>query len=582
MDRKYKFLLTGLLCSFLFFPFFQTSQAGFFDWFNWFGWFKNSETQRPVEKIIPIIIKDRGSAQKSSSSSITKTSSNKSFSASSKANGFKSSSASFQDKLCAQVITSAKNQITGECKEFSNACIPSGWEKVGVCNTLKNNSSKSSLTSKSSSSVSTSSSKNESSSKSSQSANQSSSSSIGFSSSVSSILTSKLNSCGEITTAGNYILTNNIKSNEGTCLDIHDTNDVYIDCNNYTVWGEKYVSKTKYETENAGDHAIRFKNVSNFSLSSCKLGGEGYVPLKIEKSKNGAIKNNQIGKFYAFSEDSSNLNFQNNNFSWYEQKYSNNVTMRDNVFDPQISKERNLTIFSGVINSSYGSKNKFINNKINGNAEGLFEKQEYADDGIVVEDESDDVIQGNDIKNIWDCGIETVGNSFGTKIVENTIKNAGVCGIGGWYHNSWKDNVVTNNVAQDVPQLFTLFRIYGLRPEGWDIKKRMPRDGLFYFKNNSFYGNKLINPRVKSGKRSSDFNIASPPSLSNIVGERYPSSSEIITESNYFKDNDFGTALNAPLFYPFSMVIDEGGNKCGGTQNKEGGSVNDYPIKCLQ
>ena len=45
MNRKYKFLLTGLLFSFLFFPFFQTSHAGFFDWFNWFGWFKNSESQ---------------------------------------------------------------------------------------------------------------------------------------------------------------------------------------------------------------------------------------------------------------------------------------------------------------------------------------------------------------------------------------------------------------------------------------------------------------------------------------------------------------------------------------------------------
>ena len=363
-------------------------------------------------------------------------------------------------------------------------------------------------------------------------------------------------------------------------MNIHDTNDVHIDCNNYTVWGEKYFPKTKYETENIGDNAIRFKNVNNFSLSSCKLGGESDVPLLIEKSKNGSIKNNNIGKFFAFSYDSSNLNFENNNFSWYEQSYSNNVTMRDNIFDPQFSKEniRAFTSIAGVISSSLGSKNKFINNKINGNAEGSYEKQEGADDGIMIQDESDDLIQGNDIKNVWDCGIETSGNLFGTKIVENNIKNAGFCGIGGWYWNNWKDNIITNNVAQDTPQLFTLFRQYGLRPKGWDQEKRMPADDLFYFKNNYFSRNKLINPRIQP-KRSSEFNMSPPASLSTIVGERYPTSSEIIAKDNHFKDNDFSIALDAPTFNPPSMVIDEGGNKCKITQGKEGGS---YPIKCSQ
>lgn len=36
-------------------------------------------------------------------------------------------------RLCAQVITPAKNQKTGECREFPTACLPVGWYKTGAC-----------------------------------------------------------------------------------------------------------------------------------------------------------------------------------------------------------------------------------------------------------------------------------------------------------------------------------------------------------------------------------------------------------------------------------------------------------------
>ena len=213
MDSKYKFLLTGLLFSFLFFPFFQTSHA-FFDWFDWFGWFKNGESQSaPTDNLSvkqhTLLISKIGSGSltsddgkincgnedicekiytyaagskvtltalpnsgyvldkwndcDSSSGNKCEITVNKSQTMTvkfiQKAKGFsnvsqkkfsagKSFSSSPKDKLCAQVITSAKNKITGECKEFSNSCIPSGWEKVGGCNLPKSNSSKSSSSSK--------------------------------------------------------------------------------------------------------------------------------------------------------------------------------------------------------------------------------------------------------------------------------------------------------------------------------------------------------------------------------------------------------------------------------------------------
>ena len=38
-----------------------------------------------------------------------------------------------EEKFCAQVITPAKNQKTGECREFPTACIPQGWYNVRFC-----------------------------------------------------------------------------------------------------------------------------------------------------------------------------------------------------------------------------------------------------------------------------------------------------------------------------------------------------------------------------------------------------------------------------------------------------------------
>lgn len=35
-----------------------------------------------------------------------------------------------EDIFCAQVITPARNKATGETKEFPNACLPEGWERI--------------------------------------------------------------------------------------------------------------------------------------------------------------------------------------------------------------------------------------------------------------------------------------------------------------------------------------------------------------------------------------------------------------------------------------------------------------------
>ncbi len=44
-----------------------------------------------------------------------------------------------QEKVCAQVITPARNATTGECKNFPTPCdVPAGWGKVNACPTTTN------------------------------------------------------------------------------------------------------------------------------------------------------------------------------------------------------------------------------------------------------------------------------------------------------------------------------------------------------------------------------------------------------------------------------------------------------------
>lgn len=45
-----------------------------------------------------------------------------------------------EPKMCAQVITPAKKEKTGECKEFATPCdVPKGWEKVKNCTNVVSN-----------------------------------------------------------------------------------------------------------------------------------------------------------------------------------------------------------------------------------------------------------------------------------------------------------------------------------------------------------------------------------------------------------------------------------------------------------
>ncbi|MEK6984483.1 MAG: right-handed parallel beta-helix repeat-containing protein [Nanoarchaeota archaeon] len=373
-----------------------------------------------------------------------------------------------------------------------------------------------------------------------------------------------LTSCQEITQSGNYVLDRDLSSTTGTCLNVHDTNDVYINCNGHSITSG--ISDVAINTD------VTINNIRNFKLNECTLKTTGgrVTALLVSYSDKGVISRNRLHATKVFK--SSNIQIKDNYIeTYYQQEYSSGNIIENNdvsyaqSFDP-----------GGLIISIFGSNNKIINNRIDGRSDGDLLKQIGADDGIVLGDETEDIIQNNLIKNHYDCGIETLGFISKTQISNNNIKNNGLCGIGGWYWNSWKDNLVSQNIIEDSPHLFNFALTYGLRPRGWDTERVMPQDEYRFFKDNIFSNNKFINPKRVSNTdpTSSFFNLQYFGGLSQLSGERVLTQNELILGNNIFTNNDFGITLPAPYLKPESMIVDGGGNIC--SQPTEA----NYPLRC--
>ena len=379
-----------------------------------------------------------------------------------------------------------------------------------------------------------------------------------------------ITSCGMIKRSGNYMLGNDISSKGMTCLTVRDLSQVYIDCNNHSI-------SMDLQGQGNNNPVMYMKNVNNFSLKSCstKITNNTIswpaTVLFISRSTNGVISNNNFSGGDVGAEDITNLQVSRNTFvGGYGVRRGHSNIAEDNVFDPP----RKYDAGSAPLEFSFGSNNRLSRNIIDGKSDGIFQNKLGYDDGIVIQDENQDVIEGNDLKNFWDCGIETSGFVRNTQIIGNKIKNAPICGIGGWYWNSWKSNTVAQNVVDTVGTLFRFLRNYGLRPNDNYID-----DTYVYFKDNIFRDNILLNPNSVQSSVSSSFVMNQQSGPLSEVGsrdgsERQAASSDFVTGNNQFINNDFGKVQGAPLINPYGMTINGGGNKCGQIPST------DYPLKC--
>ena len=402
--------------------------------------------------------------------------------------------------------------------------------------------------------------------------------------------TTTLSSCQEITQSGNYVLDRDIRATGNGCLHINNVDSITIDCKNHAI----ILDMENIQLTEQRKPLLGMENVKNFIITNCimKIINPSQVPstIIISNSNDGVISRNTfydptiissgIDDFSILLDHTSNIKFSDNVvYSIYQQHYSNNNIIENNILSPTL---KTLKQINDPIDLDHGRGNIIRNNKINGKWDGsAVYLQVGADDGIVLTDESDDLIEKNKIENNWDCGIETAGLITNTKIIGNNIKNSGVCGIGAWYYNSWKGNEVSGNIVDIAPVLLSLFRDRGLRPQ----------DDYVYFKDNIFNGNRFINARQGLNARPESLysswiamnNLETIPINPDITpGDRPITPNDVIVGNNIFTNNDFGVIKRAPFLIPGSMIVDGGGNICSEPTIANYPLKANYPLRCRQ
>ncbi len=383
-----------------------------------------------------------------------------------------------------------------------------------------------------------------------------------------------ISSCMTISSPGNYYLANDISITGNTCLNISNTHGVTVDCQNHTI---------------LGDSPIFINGSSNVTVKKCTVnhsptGGGG---LSISNSHNvnivSNIFNSTLEQHYSILvNDSSFISLMNNDIQgFYQQNFSSSSLLQNNHFTvptPLFNGPSALIVFN------HGFSNQAKGNIIDGSASGDNTIYLGADDGIVVGDESNTIILNNNIKNVYDCGIETLGTVQNSTFESNTITNAGFCGIGGWYWSSLLGNTFRNNISDNTLRAFIFFRTYGLRPDRTENGHNLSADTAAYLKDNQFISNIFLHPRsVPSySPYSSDFQIL-PVDSSNInSGEQPVTDSDIFASNNIFTNNNFDLIDSAPLIWPNTIGVDGGGNRCGSVFSSPqlDYTTNPYPISC--
>src|SRR4029453_3858061 len=127
------------------------------------------------------------------------------------------------------------------------------------------------------------------------------------------------------------------------------------------------------------------------------------------------------------------LTIRNCRMQGFSSTRSNNVTLVGNVLTADTRKT-----VGTVVRFAEGTDNRVIENTIDGSWRG----QKYpfggyppgADDGVIIENDANLLIERNAIRNVWDCGIERLGNRTDPiTIRKNDITNAAECAIAGWF-----------------------------------------------------------------------------------------------------------------------------------------------------
>ncbi|MBI4896842.1 MAG: hypothetical protein HY827_00555 [Actinobacteria bacterium] len=163
-----------------------------------------------------------------------------------------------------------------------------------------------------------------------------------------------------------------------------------------------------------------------------------------------------------------------------------------------------------------------------------------ADDGVVMENEVNDVVVRNSADNMWDAGVETVGYAANLTIANNTVDFAWIAAIGAYseHNTSWFNNSVIGNTASNSRMLF--------RVESGDYPAGQV---MAYLQYNRFESNLASQPLVGGWQDASGLFKAGSTGATTAIGNN-----EII-------GNRFGSELAAPAITP-AAVTTASQNRC--------------------
>jgi hypothetical protein len=219
---------------------------------------------------------------------------------------------------------------------------------------------------------------------------------------------------------------------------------------------------------------------------------------------------------------------------------STDVTLAANV----ITADTRKTV-GAVVRFTEGGNNRIVQNTIDGSWAG----QPYplggyppgADDGILIDNDGSLVIEGNAIRNVWDCGIERIGNKTDPiTIRSNDIANAAECGIGSWFAAGWRDSLIVDNTVSNSGEFA---EIYFSPTQNKGVDHITLRNNVIEnnrFKGPSSHGMPSVNIDYVTGTARFPLDIG----------------------NNIFRNNDFGGDILAPRLAPAFGFVDGGENIC--------------------
>ncbi|HUB09206.1 MAG TPA: right-handed parallel beta-helix repeat-containing protein [Myxococcales bacterium] len=395
-----------------------------------------------------------------------------------------------------------------------------------------------------------------------------------------------LTACTAIQTPGNYLVTQDLVSATTACLVIDDVANVSIRCLDAGI---------------VGYPAISIQNAANVTVFGCTLGSietpyvEGVSAIGLD---GGRISRCVFPISSLLATATNGLVIDQCQFLQTADgvglAYANQSDVRDNVFvAPQpLLPDGGALVSGSLITTSYGTGNTIEGNDIDGawpNDAGVGPGAAGSgtligvDDGIILWNESSDVIRNNRIRNVFDMGIETVKTVQDTVFAGNQIDSAGNGGIGGWWWMSLAGSTLSGNVVTHSGSLFVFNRYCGLPPGQADVE----------LLNNVFQGNVYAEP--PTGAFMSAYIVATDDlgfeewpgtaqgGMNCGTDDTPPDAGQFLIGNNHFQGNDFGHQV--PLFLGpppedggSTGIVDDGCNRClpGGYL----GAQSPFPLDC--